>query len=123
MLGSQKDIEDARKISSIFADISEESKMMAIVYLSALRDKEIADRDKQLQEAQRGGEGNGCGTFNSNNSSFDTSDINKIRFNSLCCVDGGKPLPATIRQGHAKAYRMVCKEVHTGFIQKILIVD
>ncbi len=51
MLGSKKDIEDARKISSIFADISEESKMMAIVYLSALRDKEIADRDKQLQEA------------------------------------------------------------------------
>ena len=36
MLGSKKDIEDAKKISSIFADISEESKMMAIVYLSAL---------------------------------------------------------------------------------------
>lgn len=51
MLGSKKDIEDAKKISSIFADISEESKMMAIVYLSALRDKEIMDRDKQLQEA------------------------------------------------------------------------
>lgn len=38
-----KDIEDAKKLSSIFADISEESKMMVIVYLSALRDKEIAE--------------------------------------------------------------------------------
>lgn len=51
MSGSKKDIEDAKKISSIFADISEESKTMAIVYMSALRDKEIADRSKQLQEA------------------------------------------------------------------------
>lgn len=50
MLDSKKDIEDARKISSIFSDISEESKTMAIVYLSALRDKEIADSDRQLQE-------------------------------------------------------------------------
>lgn len=47
-----KDIEDAKKISDIFANISEESKTMAIVYISALRDKEIADKDKveQLQE-------------------------------------------------------------------------
>lgn len=50
-LTNQKNIEDAKKLSSLFADISEESKMMAIVYLSALRDKEIADRSKQLQEA------------------------------------------------------------------------
>ncbi|MDE5965864.1 MAG: hypothetical protein K2G89_03435 [Lachnospiraceae bacterium] len=48
---STKDIDDAKKISSIFADISEESKTMAIVYLSALRDKEIADKGRQLQEA------------------------------------------------------------------------
>lgn len=51
MLGINKDIEDAKKISDIFADISEESKTMAIVYLSALRDKEIADKSRQLQEA------------------------------------------------------------------------
>lgn len=38
-----KDIEDAIKIASIFLDLSEESKMMAIVYSSALRDKEIAE--------------------------------------------------------------------------------
>lgn len=30
MLGSKKDIEDARKISSIFADISEESKSRSL---------------------------------------------------------------------------------------------
>ena len=46
-----KDINGAEKISSLFADISEESKMMVIVYLSALRDKEIADQGKQLKEA------------------------------------------------------------------------
>lgn len=48
---STRDIEGAEKLSSLFADISEESKTMVLVYLSALRDKEIADRSKQLQEA------------------------------------------------------------------------
>lgn len=51
MSGSTKDIEDAKKISGIFADISEESKMMALAYLSALRDKEIMDKGRQFQEA------------------------------------------------------------------------
>ena len=37
------EIKDGEKISFIFANLSEESKLMAIVYLSALRDKEIAD--------------------------------------------------------------------------------
>lgn len=46
-----RDIEGVEKLSSLFADISEESKTMVLVYLSALRDKEIADRSKQLQEA------------------------------------------------------------------------
>lgn len=41
-----KDIEDAKRLSMILSDISEESKTMAIVYLSALRDKEIADSGK-----------------------------------------------------------------------------
>ena len=46
-----RDVSDAEKISNLFADISEESKTMAIVYLSALRDKEIADGGRrQLQE-------------------------------------------------------------------------
>lgn len=54
-----RDIEGAEKLSSLFSDISEESKTMVLVYLSALRDKEIADRSKRLQEAQRGGEGSG----------------------------------------------------------------
>ena len=33
----------AVSLTFIFANLSEESKLMAIVYLSALRDKEIAD--------------------------------------------------------------------------------
>lgn len=36
--------EDAIKISNLFATLSEEGKTMALVYLSALRDKELADR-------------------------------------------------------------------------------
>lgn len=51
MAMDKKDIEDAKKISDIFSVISEESKVMAIVYLSALRDKEIVDGERQLQEA------------------------------------------------------------------------
>lgn len=50
---TKKDREDGQKIVSIFADLSEDAKSMAIVYLSALRDKEIADsgKKKELQEA------------------------------------------------------------------------
>ena len=62
-------------------------------------------------------------TFAYHSSSFNTACINKVVVDSLCCMDGGKSLPATIRQGHAKACRMVCKEVHTGFIRKALIAD
>lgn len=48
----KKDIDDMKKISILFSTISEESKAMGIVYLSALRDKEIADNKekKDLQE-------------------------------------------------------------------------
>lgn len=42
-----KDIEDGRKISELFSRLSEENKTMAIVYLSALRDKEVADSGKK----------------------------------------------------------------------------
>ncbi len=50
---TSRDIEDGKKISAIFSNLSEESKTMAIIYLSALRDKEIAEssRNKELQEA------------------------------------------------------------------------
>lgn len=40
---TSKDIDDGKKISALFSTLSEEDKTMAIVYLSALRDKEIAD--------------------------------------------------------------------------------
>ncbi len=42
-----KDIVDGKKISEIFAVLSEEAKNMTIAYISALRDKEIADSDKK----------------------------------------------------------------------------
>lgn len=44
------DIEDGKRIVDIFATLSEENKNMAIVYLSALRDKEIADSYKTQKE-------------------------------------------------------------------------
>lgn len=46
---TSKDIEDGKKISSLFSTLSEENKTMAIVYLSALRDKEIADSSKNKE--------------------------------------------------------------------------
>lgn len=48
---THKDIEDGRKISIVFSSLSDENKAMAMVYLSALRDKEIADRDKEKEKA------------------------------------------------------------------------
>lgn len=52
---------------------------------------------------------------------LDDADIYKVRFDSLCGMDGRKSLPATIRKGYTAAYRMVRQEVHTRFIQKVLI--
>ena len=43
----RNDIEAGKRIADIFATLSEENKNMAIVYLSALRDKEIADSSKR----------------------------------------------------------------------------
>jgi hypothetical protein len=45
------DIEDGKRIVDIFTTLSEENKNMAIVYLSALRDKEIADSYKAQKES------------------------------------------------------------------------
>lgn len=44
---TDKDIKDGIKISDLFATLSEENKTIAIVYLSALRDKEVADSFKE----------------------------------------------------------------------------
>lgn len=46
----ERNREDALRLSAIFSEISEESKGMVFAYLSALRDKEIADSGKQSQE-------------------------------------------------------------------------
>ena len=48
MISMEKNLEDANRISEIFSELSEEGKIMVITYLSALRDKEIAD-SKQKQ--------------------------------------------------------------------------
>lgn len=47
---TEKDIADGKKFSEAFEALSEESKTMAIVYLSALRDKEVAESSRQLAE-------------------------------------------------------------------------
>lgn len=44
---TNRDIDEGKKISALFSTLSEENKTMAIVYLSALRDKEIADSGKR----------------------------------------------------------------------------
>ncbi len=41
-----RDIEEGKKISALFSALSEKNKTMAVVYLSALRDKEIVDSNK-----------------------------------------------------------------------------
>lgn len=38
---TSKDIEDGKKLNTIFENLTEEGKIMATAYLSALRDKEI----------------------------------------------------------------------------------
>lgn len=51
---TNRDIDEGKKISALFSTLSEENKTMAIAYLSALRDKEIADSGKreELQEVK-----------------------------------------------------------------------
>ena len=53
---TNRDIEDGKRISALFTTISEQGKMMAIAYLSALRDKEVADsrREGGRSKATRG---------------------------------------------------------------------
>lgn len=41
---TETDVKDAKKLSDIFSDLSDIGKSMAISYLSALRDKELADQ-------------------------------------------------------------------------------
>lgn len=47
---TEKDIKEGEEISEIFVILSEESKNMAITYVSALRDKEVADSYKEGAE-------------------------------------------------------------------------
>ena len=43
---TNKDIDEGKSISALFATLSEENKMMAVVYMSALNDKQIANSEK-----------------------------------------------------------------------------
>lgn len=47
MMLTEKEIEEGKKFTTIFYMLSEENKIMASAYLSALRDKEIADSAKE----------------------------------------------------------------------------
>ena len=44
---TEKDIEEGKKLMQIYQQLSEIEKIMANVYLSALRDKEVADSTKK----------------------------------------------------------------------------
>lgn len=41
---SREDMEEGKKINAIFENLSEEGKIMAVTYISALRDKETLAR-------------------------------------------------------------------------------
>lgn len=41
------EIDEGKDISLLFSTLSEESKTMGVIYLSALRDKELADSAKE----------------------------------------------------------------------------
>lgn len=43
---TQQDINEGKRIAAIFSCLSEENKNIAVAYLSALRDKEVADSNK-----------------------------------------------------------------------------
>lgn len=45
--GINRDIDEGKRISALFSTLSEENKTMAMVYISALRDKELADSSKK----------------------------------------------------------------------------
>ena len=51
MAQKNKDIEDAKKIMEIFTNLSEESKTMAVVYTSALRDRELMEAGRGQQHS------------------------------------------------------------------------
>lgn len=40
---TSKEMDEGKDISELFSTLSEENKTIAVVYLSALRDKELAD--------------------------------------------------------------------------------
>lgn len=41
---THKDLEEGKKISDVFASLDEVSKTMAMVYISALRDKQLVSK-------------------------------------------------------------------------------
>ena len=45
---SKKDLEDAKAIAELFATLSEENKNQCLIYISALRDKQIISETKSV---------------------------------------------------------------------------
>lgn len=46
MTVSEKDIQDGKKIMSLFESLTEEDKNLCLVYISALRDKQLISESK-----------------------------------------------------------------------------
>lgn len=42
---SVKDMREGKEINSLFEQLGEKGKLMAVTYISALRDKELADKE------------------------------------------------------------------------------
>lgn len=60
-------------------------------------------------------------SFISHSSAFDTAGVYKIRFDSLCGMDGRESFSTAIGYGYSKTYQMVHKKILAGIIQKILV--
>ena len=63
-----------------------------------------------------GGENDKCDITDDHCNASGSAHIHKIRFDSLCGMDGRESFPTTIRNGHAEAHWMVCEEICKGFI-------
>lgn len=46
----EEKIRDGIKMAELFAELSDTEKIMAIVYISALRDREIADQNEMRED-------------------------------------------------------------------------
>lgn len=48
---TRQDIEDGKKIAQLFASISDAKQDQALIYLSALRDRQMIEDERKLKQA------------------------------------------------------------------------